>query len=112
MAMASTNENDNRSLLYLENLTLPTFQVVVIAANMRCNGCQERVSRVVSKMTRLTEYTIDVGKNEVTLKGDFMAHSNIQYKTFRSSTPKSANDPPKSSIACFTQFDKHKCNKE
>ncbi|XP_073219811.1 uncharacterized protein [Cicer arietinum] len=48
--MASTNENDdNRSLLYLKNLTLPS--VVVIAANMGCNVCQGRVSRVVSKMT-------------------------------------------------------------
>jgi len=27
------------------------FQVVVIAANMGCNGCRGRVSRVVSKMT-------------------------------------------------------------
>ncbi|WJX89072.1 hypothetical protein P8452_71094 [Trifolium repens] len=108
----TSNENDNRSLLYLENLTLPTFQVVVIAANMRCNGCQGRVSRVISKMTRLTEYTIDVGKNEVTVKGDFMAHSNIQHKTFRSGALKSANNPPKPSIACLTQFYKHKCNKK
>ncbi|XP_027187160.1 uncharacterized protein [Cicer arietinum] len=51
--MASTNENDdNRSLLYLKNLTLPS--VVVIAANMGCNVCQGRVSRVVSKMTGKT----------------------------------------------------------
>jgi len=26
------------------------FQVVVIAANIGCNGCQERVSKLVSKM--------------------------------------------------------------
>jgi hypothetical protein len=67
---------------------------------------------VQTKYAGLTEYTIDVGKNEVTVKGDFMAHSNIQCKTFRSSALKSANVPPKSSIACLTQFDKHKCNKK
>jgi len=27
------------------------FQVVVIAANMGCNGCRRRVFRVVSRMT-------------------------------------------------------------
>ncbi|XP_068461927.1 uncharacterized protein [Phaseolus vulgaris] len=43
--------NDNRSLLHMENLTLPPFQVVVIAANMGCNGCRRRVFRVVSRMT-------------------------------------------------------------
>ncbi|KOM32590.1 hypothetical protein LR48_Vigan01g214600 [Vigna angularis] len=43
--------NDNRSLLHMENLTLPPFQVVVIAANMGCNGCRGRVFRVVSRMT-------------------------------------------------------------
>ncbi|XP_027187161.1 copper transport protein CCH isoform X4 [Cicer arietinum] len=109
--MASTNENDdNRSLLYLKNLTLPS--VVVIAANMGCNVCQGRVSRVVSKMTGLTEYTIDVRKNEVTVKGDFMARCNFQYKTFGSSTLQSATGPPKSLSSCLTKFDKHKCNKK
>ncbi|KAL3018979.1 hypothetical protein AAZX31_05G056700 [Glycine max] len=49
--MAKATTNDNNSLLHLENLTLPSFQVVVIAANMGCNGCRGRVSRVVSKMT-------------------------------------------------------------
>ncbi|KAL5064304.1 hypothetical protein RYX36_026041, partial [Vicia faba] len=105
-------ENHNHSLLYLENLTLPTFQVVVIAANMGCNGCQERVSRVVSKMTGLTEYTIDVRKHEVTVKGDFMVRSDFQVKPFRNRTLKSATDQPKSLFACLTQLGKRKCNRK
>ncbi|XP_027187162.1 uncharacterized protein [Cicer arietinum] len=70
--MASTNENDdNRSLLYLKNLTLPSFQVVVIAANMGCNVCQGRVSRVVSKMTD-TEYSWDCDwKSAAGIQGTF-----------------------------------------
>ncbi|RHN63247.1 putative heavy metal-associated domain, HMA [Medicago truncatula] len=110
--MASRNENDNRSLLYLENLTLPSFQVVVIEATTGCNGCQERVSRIVSKMIGLTEYTIDVRKNEVSVKGDFMARCDFQSKSFRSRALKSSTDQPKSLFACLTQFDKHKCNKK
>ncbi|XP_027337433.1 copper transport protein ATX1-like [Abrus precatorius] len=70
--------NDNRSLLYMENLTLPLFQVVVITANMECNDCMGRVSRIVSKMTGLTEYTVDVTKKEVTIKGDFIAQYNFR----------------------------------
>ncbi|TKY55441.1 Copper transport protein ATX1 [Spatholobus suberectus] len=88
--------NDRRSLLYMENLTLPSFQVVVIRANMGCNGCRGRVSRVVSKMTGLTEYTMDVSKKEVTIKGDFIAHCNLRDETFRSNTLQSPIDPPKS----------------
>ncbi|KAI5417498.1 copper transport protein CCH [Lathyrus oleraceus] len=110
--MASRIENDKKSLLYLENLTLPTFQVVVIAANMGCNGCQERVSRVISKISGLTEYTIDVRKNEVTVKGDFIVSCDFQNKPFRNSTMKSATYQPKSLFACLTQFDKHKCNRK
>ncbi|XP_027922035.1 copper transport protein CCH isoform X2 [Vigna unguiculata] len=86
--------NHNRSLLHMENLTLPP--VVVIAANMRCNGCRGRVFRVVSRMTGLTEYTVDLQKREVTIKGDFMANCNLQDESIRSSSLLSAKDEPKS----------------
>ncbi|KAK7330754.1 hypothetical protein VNO77_24953 [Canavalia gladiata] len=102
-----TTSNDNRSLLYMLNLTLPSFQVVVITANMKCNSCRGRVSRVVSKMTGLTEYTVDVHKKEVTIKGDFKAHCNFRDETFRRNTLQSANDPPKSLFTCLTLFHKH-----
>ncbi|KAK7346712.1 hypothetical protein VNO80_21235 [Phaseolus coccineus] len=97
---ASTN--DNRSLLHMENLTLPPFQVVVIAANMGCNGCRRRVFRVVSRMTGLTEYSVDVRKREVTIKGDFIANCNLQNETIRRrSLLQSASDEPKSLSACL-----------
>ncbi|KAH1249064.1 hypothetical protein GmHk_05G012517 [Glycine max] len=118
--MAKATTNDNNSLLHLENLTLPSFQVVVIAANMGCNGCRGRVSRVVSKMTvielslccktltcRLTEYTVDVRKKEVTIKGDFIANCNFQNETISSNTLQSANDPPKSLSTFLTHSDQH-----
>ncbi|XP_020224973.1 protein SODIUM POTASSIUM ROOT DEFECTIVE 1 isoform X2 [Cajanus cajan] len=93
-------ENDNRSLLHMENLTLPS--VVVIRASMGCNKCRGRVSRVVSKMTGLTEYTVDVRKKEVTIKGDFTPHWNLGDESIRSNTLQSANDPPNSLSICLT----------
>ncbi|XP_057419705.1 uncharacterized protein LOC130713896 isoform X2 [Lotus japonicus] len=97
------DENEYRSLLYMANLTLPL--VVVITANMECNGCRGRVSRVVSKMTGLTEYTIDVSKKEVTLKGDFIAHCNFKDENLRSITLKSATIRLKSMFSCLNNFD-------
>ncbi|WVZ26375.1 hypothetical protein V8G54_004919 [Vigna mungo] len=93
--------NDNRSLLHMENLTLPPFQVVVIAANMGCNGCRGRVFRVVSRMTGLTEYTVDLQKREVTIKGDFIANCNLQNESIISRSLESANDEPKSLSTCL-----------
>ncbi|KAG4930408.1 Copper transport protein CCH [Glycine max] len=106
ICMKATTSN-KRSLLHLENLTLPSFQVVVIAANMGCNGCRGRVSRVVSKITGLTEYTVDVRKKEVTIKGDFIANCNFQKETIRRNTLQSANDPPKSLSTFLTHSDEH-----
>lgn len=65
-----------------------------------------------TKYAGLTEYTIDVRKNEVSVKGDFMARCDFQSKSFRSRALKSSTDQPKSLFACLTQFDKHKCNKK
>ncbi|KAJ8769007.1 hypothetical protein K2173_024002 [Erythroxylum novogranatense] len=61
----------NKSLMSLEDLTLPRFQVIVMSASMGCTRCRERVSFVVSKMTGLSEYSVDMRNKQVTLKGDF-----------------------------------------
>ncbi|CAK9173212.1 unnamed protein product [Ilex paraguariensis] len=46
------------------------FQVVVLSSNLGCSYCRERVYQVVSKITVLKEYTVDVRKKQVILKGD------------------------------------------
>ncbi|KAF5478483.1 hypothetical protein F2P56_005041 [Juglans regia] len=60
-----------RSLLYAENLTPPSFQVIVMTANMGCDRCRQRVSQVASKMTGLEECTVDVQNRRVTMKAEF-----------------------------------------
>ncbi|KAF1872319.1 hypothetical protein Lal_00016617 [Lupinus albus] len=106
--------HDNHSLLYKENLTLPTFQVIVMTANMECNHCRRRVFKVVSKITGeapnsalsfvekcLREYTLDVSKKQVTFKGDFKVHSELENESIRNSTLKSDIHPPKCMLTCF-----------
>ncbi|XP_019447820.1 PREDICTED: uncharacterized protein LOC109350963 [Lupinus angustifolius] len=92
---------DKHSLSYKENLTLPPFQVIVMTANMECNRCRKRVFKVVSKMTGLTEYTLDVSKKQVTIKGDFKVHCKLENEGFRNSTLKSDIHPPKCMFTCL-----------
>ncbi|GLU05583.1 hypothetical protein SLE2022_226790 [Rubroshorea leprosula] len=65
MAALTTN-----SLLHLEDLTLPQFQVIVMTANMGCAQCRERVYEVISKTTGLREYTVDMSNRQVIVKAD------------------------------------------
>ncbi|XP_024452090.1 uncharacterized protein LOC7465513 isoform X1 [Populus trichocarpa] len=61
----------NKSLMYFEDLTLPTVQVIVMTASMRCSRCRQRVSQVISRMSAgLKEYTVDVHNKQVIMKGD------------------------------------------
>ncbi|KAI8546564.1 hypothetical protein RHMOL_Rhmol07G0128300 [Rhododendron molle] len=59
-----------QALMYAENLTLPSFQVIVISANLGCDCCRQRVSQIMSKMTGLAEYTVDVQNKQVVAKSD------------------------------------------
>ncbi|XAR54956.1 hypothetical protein NMG60_11030307 [Bertholletia excelsa] len=59
-----------QALLYMENLTLPSFQVVVIRGNLACAHCRGRISQIVSKMKGLRECTVDVCNKQVIMKGD------------------------------------------
>ncbi|KAL5815191.1 hypothetical protein ACOSQ3_025987 [Xanthoceras sorbifolium] len=68
----------SNTLLYYENLTLPTFQVIVMTANMGCDQCRQRVSQLISKMTGLKEYTVDVPNRQVIVKGDFGFHREVE----------------------------------
>ncbi|KAF7137344.1 hypothetical protein RHSIM_Rhsim07G0108100 [Rhododendron simsii] len=59
-----------QALMYAENLTLPSFQVIVISANLGCDCCRQRVSQIMSKLTGVTEYTVDVQNKQVVAKSD------------------------------------------
>lgn len=55
------------------------FQVVVIAANMGCNVCQGRVSRVVSKMTgKVLNFVLSFNR-KMFIYSNFKHKSNITF---------------------------------
>ncbi|MCD9645846.1 hypothetical protein HAX54_035145 [Datura stramonium] len=63
-----------QTLLSVANLKLPSFQVVVVNANLGCTHCRRRISQLISKITGLREYTIDVGRKQVIVRGDVRNH--------------------------------------
>ncbi|XP_031248491.1 uncharacterized protein LOC116106286 [Pistacia vera] len=92
------------SLIYSENLTLPTFQVIVMNANMGCAQCRQRVSQVTSKIKGLREYTVDVPNKQVTVKGDFGFGSKLHYHSLHQRQTKSACFPFKFFFKSFRAF--------
>eukprot|EP00253_Pinus_taeda_P011558 PITA_11558 len=44
-------------------------QVIVLNANMNCEECRERVSKVLSKIDYLMDYVVDVTHKKVTVRG-------------------------------------------
>ncbi|XP_052879312.1 uncharacterized protein LOC108476923 [Gossypium arboreum] len=62
--------SNTKTLLHFEDLALPSFQVIVMSANMGCAQCREKVSKVTSKMTGLREYIVDVSNKQVVVKAD------------------------------------------
>ncbi|KAG7573743.1 Heavy metal-associated domain superfamily [Arabidopsis suecica] len=60
-----------RTLMLCEQLSLPSFQVIEINADVGCVCCQDRVSKIVSKMTGIEEYVVDLKKKLVMARGDF-----------------------------------------
>ncbi|XP_057845902.1 copper transport protein CCH [Cryptomeria japonica] len=52
-----------------EALTMPGVQVIVLNANMRCQECRAKVSKVLSKMDNLLDYCVDVTQKKVTVRG-------------------------------------------
>ncbi|BAD88197.1 unknown protein [Oryza sativa Japonica Group] len=68
-----------QALRLVEDLSLPSVQVVVMSANMGCSHCRQRVTKVVSKMNGLLDYMVDFGKKEVTVRGT-MVHTKKKRK--------------------------------
>ncbi|KAJ6703757.1 hypothetical protein OIU85_029666 [Salix viminalis] len=60
----------NKSLMSFEDLTLPSVQVIVMTGSMRCSRCRQRVSQVISRMSGLKEYTVDLHNKQVIMKGN------------------------------------------
>ncbi|KAJ0106555.1 hypothetical protein Patl1_18500 [Pistacia atlantica] len=69
----------HNSLIYSENLTLPTFQVIVMNANMRCAQCRQRVSQVTSKIKgeefNPVNYIFNIKPRERILNGEVKVHA-------------------------------------
>ncbi|CAN1174601.1 hypothetical protein LINPERHAP2_LOCUS31417 [Linum perenne] len=61
----------DKSLIYLEDLSFPSIQIVVVTASMACSQCRRRVSLLLSRMAAgLIEYTVDVRGKQVVFKGE------------------------------------------
>ncbi|RID67054.1 hypothetical protein BRARA_D02159 [Brassica rapa] len=91
-----------RTLMLCEELSLPSkhakqninmgnkiqFQVIVVNADVGCDHCQDRVSKIVSKMTGIEEYVVDVKNKQVMARGDFKPRlvSHQQVKNVASQT--------------------------
>ncbi|TMW94387.1 hypothetical protein EJD97_010362 [Solanum chilense] len=63
-----------QTLFSVANLKLPSFQVVVVNADLGCTHCRSRISQIMSRITGMREYTIDVGKKQVIVRGDVRNH--------------------------------------
>lgn len=60
------------TLASVESLTLPLVQEVVLLADFRCKGCQERVADIMSRMNGVPEsVVISVMDNKVTLTSTY-----------------------------------------
>ncbi|KAK9277683.1 hypothetical protein L1049_007230 [Liquidambar formosana] len=93
-----------RTLIYFEKLTLPSFQVIVLTANTGCASCRRRVSQLISKMTRLTEYTVDVRNKQVVIKGDVRHHQNAKNDDLRCKQRKERHP-----LQCCFRFSRASC---
>ncbi|CAH8387298.1 unnamed protein product [Eruca vesicaria subsp. sativa] len=76
------------TLMVCEELSLPSFQIIVINADVGCDHCQDRVSKIVSKMTGIEEYVVDVKNKQVMARGHFKPRlvSHQQVKNIASQT--------------------------
>ncbi|GMH01881.1 hypothetical protein Nepgr_003720 [Nepenthes gracilis] len=55
------------SLAFIESLTMPLVQEVVISADVNCKECQKRVTDVISRMTDTESVEVDVLEKKVTV---------------------------------------------
>nr|GLL44999.1 uncharacterized protein LOC109152052 isoform X1 [Ipomoea trifida]GMD82531.1 Protein SODIUM POTASSIUM ROOT DEFECTIVE 1 like [Ipomoea batatas] len=80
-------KTQKQALFNVANLKLPSFQVVVVNANLGCAHCRRRISQVVLNITGLREYTMDVLKRQVIVKGgiknNFQNRNNTKLKDER-----------------------------
>jgi len=48
---------------------MPGVQVIVLYANMSCQECRDKVTKVLSKMDDLLDYVVDLTQKKVTVRG-------------------------------------------
>ncbi|GMH27514.1 hypothetical protein Nepgr_029357 [Nepenthes gracilis] len=55
------------SLAFIESLTMPLVQKVVISADVSCKECQKKVNDLISRMTETESVEVDVMEKKVTV---------------------------------------------
>ncbi|CAN0870661.1 hypothetical protein LINGRAHAP2_LOCUS9595 [Linum grandiflorum] len=55
------------SLAFIESLSMPLVQEVVISADVQCAECQKRVADVISRMSGTESVTVNLVEKQVTL---------------------------------------------
>ncbi|KAK9934770.1 hypothetical protein M0R45_021901 [Rubus argutus] len=55
------------SLASVESLSMPLFQEVVLSADIRCTGCQNRLADMMSKMGEIESVVVNASEKSVTL---------------------------------------------
>ncbi|GER28045.1 heavy metal transport/detoxification superfamily protein [Striga asiatica] len=59
------NDLSKRALFLVANLSLPTFQVVAVGADLGCAHCRQRVTQVTTRMSGSKEFAVDVCRKQV-----------------------------------------------
>ncbi|GFQ05241.1 hypothetical protein PHJA_002668200 [Phtheirospermum japonicum] len=69
--MIKRNNLGKQTLLFAANLSIPTFQVIIVNAELGCAHCRQRVTQVITRMSASREFAVDVvGRKQVVVKGD------------------------------------------
>ncbi|KAK9903810.1 hypothetical protein M0R45_000918 [Rubus argutus] len=55
------------SLASVESLSMPLFQEVVLSADVRCTGCQNRLADMMSKLGEIESVVVNASEKSVTL---------------------------------------------
>ncbi|KMT08293.1 hypothetical protein BVRB_6g142170 isoform A [Beta vulgaris subsp. vulgaris] len=59
------------SLAFMESLTMPHVQEVVISADVRCTECQKRIVDIISRFNEVETHVIERQYNRVSVCGRF-----------------------------------------
>ncbi|KAL8064469.1 hypothetical protein ABFX02_01G092900 [Erythranthe guttata] len=85
-----------QALIFAANLSLPTFQVIVLKENLGSPHCRQKVTQVISKMAGSKGLMVDISKKEVIVRGDM--------KSSRKEVLKQNKTESRSVVKCLFEF--------